>query len=87
MYNWQVKEPSEGRWLETSYFLHGRICYVYMYTYIYMCVLYIYMCVPYANNQESAQKILRTRLKKENGHLRKLVDTLDLSMMKKMAAE
>ena len=40
------------------------------------------------HNPESSQNILWTRLKKGNGHLRKLImDTLDSSMMKKMAAD
>ena len=32
---------------------------------------YIYMYVPYIHNPRSAQKILRTQLKKGNGHLGK----------------
>ena len=58
--------------------------------YCYTCpyVVYMYIFVPYVHNPESAKKILRTQLKKRNGHLGKpVIDTLDSSMMKKMAAD
>ena len=48
--------------------------------------IYIFY-VPYIHNPESARIILLSQLKKENVCLGKLaIDTLDFSMMKKMAA-
>ena len=39
-------------------------------------------------NPESTRKVLQTRIKKENSRLEELaMDTLDLSMMKKMTAD
>ena len=44
--------------------------------------------VPYVHNPESARKILQIQLKKGYGCLGKLtIETLDMSMIKKMAAD
>ena len=57
--------------------------YNHVYVYIYIC-----LSLPYVLNPGSAPKILRTQLGKGNGRLGKLaIDTLDLSMIKKTAAD
>ena len=66
-----------GRWMENSVLLCIAVCGV--------C---IHIYEPYVHYLESARKILRTQLKNRNGCLGKYaIDTLDLSMMKKTAAD
>ena len=43
--------------------------------------------MPYVHLTESVLTILQTRLKKGNGRLGNAIDTLDSSMMKKMAVD
>ena len=55
---------------------HGRIWHIF--------ILYVLS----VQNPESTRKVLQTQLKKGNSRLEELaMDTLDLSMMKKMAAD
>ena len=78
--NWRVKRAHTGevdRKLRIA--MHGYIWYI--------CVC---VCVTYVHNPESKRKILQSQLlkKRGNGHHGKLaMDTLDPSMMKKMAAD